>query len=307
MKAGSVLEKVLTKGLFAVTAELNPPRGNRLDLLEKKAESLKGAVDAVNVTDNPSAIVQMSSLAACIALVQMGLEPILEMTTRDRNRIALQSDLFGATAHGIKNVLALTGDHQCFGNQPEAKNVHDLDSVQLIRCLRDLRDQGMLLGGEEKGEGEIRLFIGGVSNPFADPMELHLLHLTKKVRAGADFIQTQCIYDMDGFERWLERVRDLGLTEKVYLLVGVSPLRSEDRSHYLKKNLAGISLPPTLIERLIHAKQPDEEGIKICVEQIQALKEMKGVHGIHITATEYEPPVRQIVEMAGLSPRPKVE
>jgi len=306
MKSGSRLERILEQGLFAVTAELNPPRGNDPGPLRKKADLLKGSVDAINITDNPSATVQMASIAAGALLVQMGLEPVIHVVTRDRNRIALQSDLLGATALGIKNVLCLTGDHQRFGNQAEAKNVHDLDSIQLTDCLRILRDRGTLLGGGEKIEGRVDLFIGGTINPFADPLELQLIRLAKKIRAGADFIQTEAIYDMDRFREWMGMLRERGLTQKVFLLAGVSPLRSGDRSSYLRKNLSAVPIPQALIDRVTGAWDPEEEGIRICVEQIQELKEMEGIRGIHIMGVEYEPKVRQIMEMTGLLPRPNV-
>ena len=306
MKSGSRLERILEQGLFAVTAELNPPRGNDPGPLRKKADLLKGSVDAINITDNPSATVQMASIAAGALLVQMGLEPVIHVVTRDRNRIALQSDLLGATALGIKNVLCLTGDHQRFGNQAEAKNVHDLDSIQLTDCLRILRDRGTLLGGGEKIEGRVDLFIGGTINPFADPLELQLIRLAKKIRAGADFIQTEAIYDMDRFREWMGMLRERGLTQKVFLLAGVSPLRSGDRSSYLRKNLSAVPIPQALIDRVTGARDPEEEGIRICVEQIQELKEMEGIRGIHIMGVEYEPKVRQIMEMTGLLPRPNV-
>jgi methylenetetrahydrofolate reductase (NADPH) len=305
MKSESRLEKILEKGLFAVTAELNPPKGTDTEHLKRKAQSLKGSVDAVNVTDNPSAIIHMSSLAAGGLVAQMGLEPILQIVTRDRNRIAIQSDLLGAGALGIKNVLCLTGDHQGFGNQTDSKNVHDLDSVQLIDCLRTLRDQGTLLGGKERIDGQLRIFIGATTNPFADPMEFHILRLAKKIGAGADFIQTQCIFDMERFVDWMKRVRDQGIHERVHILAGVSPLRSADRSSYLRKNLSGILIPETLIERLTKARNPAEEGIAICVEQVEELREMEGIHGVHIMGLEYEPEASLILERARLLPRPK--
>jgi methylenetetrahydrofolate reductase (NADPH) len=184
MKAGSNLEKILEKGLFAVTAELGPPKGNDVTVIERKASLLKGYADAINVTDNQTAIVRMSSIAACSLLVRMGLEPVMQMVTRDRNRIAMQSDIFGASALGIKNMLCLTGDHQSFGNQIDSKNVHDLDSVQLIDCVRTLRDEKNILGGTDQVEGDIKMFIGAAANPFGDPFEFRVIRLAKKVGAG---------------------------------------------------------------------------------------------------------------------------
>jgi methylenetetrahydrofolate reductase (NADPH) len=307
MKAGSNLEKVLGKGMFAVTGELGPPKGNDVSVIKRKAEFLRGYVDAVNVTDNQTAIVRMSSIVTSSLLIQMGLEPVMQMTTRDRNRIAIQSDIFGATALGIKNMLCLTGDHHTLGNQVDSKNVHDLDSIQLIDCVRNMRDQGTLLGGGEKIEGEIKLFIGAAENPFADPFEFRAIRLGKKVAAGVDFIQTQCIYDMDRFKEWMKMVRDRQLHEKCHILAGVSPLNPERIIQYKEKNLPGITIPDTLIERIARAEHPGEEGIKICVEQIVELKEVKGIHGIHIMGIDMEDKVSQIVEMAGLSRRSRVE
>ncbi|HUL23217.1 MAG TPA: methylenetetrahydrofolate reductase [Thermodesulfobacteriota bacterium] len=308
MKAGSHLERVLDKGMFAITGEFNPPGGNDVRAVERKADLLKDCVDAVNVTDNQSAMVRMSSVAASSLLIQMGLEPVMQMTTRDRNRIAIQSDLMGATALGIKNVVCLTGDHHSFGNQVDSKNVHDLDSIQLIDCVRTMRDQGTLLGGVEKIEGEIRLFIGAVENPFADPFEFRALRLGKKVRAGADFIQTQCIYDMDRFKEWMKRVQDRGLHEKCRILAGISPLNSERIILQCgEKTLRKVPIPEGLVGRITKSKDPREEGIRVCVEQIQELKEIKGIHGIHLMGMDLEEQFARIVDGAGLLPRPKVE
>jgi methylenetetrahydrofolate reductase (NADPH) len=307
MKAGSHLEKILEKGLFAVTGELGPPKGNNLEVIKKKVDLLRGFVDAVNVTDNQTAIVRMSSIATSSHLVRMGLEPVMQMVTRDRNRIAIQSDIFGATSLGIKNMLCLTGDHHTFGNQVDAKNVHDLDSIQLIDCVRTLRDKGTLLGGEEKVDGEIKLFIGAAENPFGDPFEFRAIRLGKKVVAGVNFIQTQCIYDMNRFKEWMKMVRDRGLHEKVHILAGVTPLKSGGMARYMAKNVSGIIIPDDIIDRIVKAPKPAEEGIKFCVEQIQELREIEGVHGVHIMAIEWEQMISRITEMAGLLPRPKVE
>jgi methylenetetrahydrofolate reductase (NADPH) len=307
MKAGSHLEKILEKGLFAVTGELGPPKGNNLEVIKKKVDLLRGFVDAVNVTDNQTAIVRMSSIATSSHLVRMGLEPVMQMVTRDRNRIAIQSDIFGATSLGIKNMLCLTGDHHTFGNQVDAKNVHDLDSIQLIDCVRTLRDKGTLMGGEEKVDGEIKLFIGAAENPFGDPFEFRAIRLGKKVAAGVNFIQTQCIYDMNRFKEWMKMVRDRGLHEKVHILAGVTPLKSGGMARYMAKNVSGIIIPDDIIDRIVKAPKPAEEGIKFCVEQIQELREIEGVHGVHIMAIEWEQMISRITEMAGLLPRPKVE
>ncbi len=305
MKAGSNLEKVLEKELFAVTAELGPPKGNDVSVIEKKAKLLKGYVDAINVTDNQTAIVRMSSIAACSLLVRMGLDPVMQMVTRDRNRIAIQSDIFGASALGVKNILCLSGDHQSFGNQVDAKNVFDLDSIQFIDCVRTLRDEKTILGGDDQVEGDIRMYIGAAANPFGDPFEFRVVRLAKKAAAGVDFIQTQCIYDMLRFKEWMKMVRDRGLHEKVHILAGVTPLKSGGMARYMARNVSGISIPESLIDRMVKAEKPAEEGIKLCVAQIQELRGIEGVHGVHIMAIEWEHRVAEIVEMAGLLPRPR--
>jgi len=304
MKSEGALEKILEKGEFAVTGELGPPKGNDVEVIRQKAEYLRGNVDAINVTDNQTSIVRMSSIATCALLVQMRLEPVMQMVTRDRNRIAIQSDIFGATALGIKNILCLSGDHQIFGNQKEAANVFDIDSIQLIQCVKTMRDEGTLLGGEEKIEGKIRLFIGAAANPFADPFEFRVVRLAKKGKAGVDFIQTQCIYDMDRFKEWMRMVRERGLHKRVHILAGVTPLKSGGMARYMAKNVAGITIPDSIIGRMVKAKEPVQEGVKICVEQIEQLRQIEGVHGIHLMAIEWEQRVPEIVKQAGLLPRP---
>lgn len=307
MKSDSNLEKVFVNGHFAVTSELGPPKGNDVGVIKRKVDFLRGFVDAVNITDNQTAIVRMSSIAASAFVIQMGMEPVMQMVTRDRNRIAMQSDLFGATALGIKNIVCLTGDHHTFGNQVNAKNVHDLDSVQLINMVKMMRDEKTLMGGEEKIEGDINMFIGGAANPFADPFEFRALRTAKKAAAGVDFIQTQCIYDMERFKEWMKMIRDLGVHEKVHIMAGITPLKSAGMARYMAKNVAGITIPDALIDRMAKAAKGSEEGIKICVEQIQEVKEIEGVHGVHIMAIEWEQMISKITEMAGLLPRPKVE
>ena len=306
MKAGSNLEKVLSAGHFALTSELGPPKGNDVGVIQKKVDFLRGNVDAVNVTDNQTAIVRMSSIAACSFVIKMGMEPVMQMVCRDRNRIAMQSDIFGATALGIRNIICLTGDHHMFGNQVNAKNVHDLDSVQLIDMVRNMRDNHTLLGGEDKIEGDIDMFIGGAANPFADPFEFRALRAAKKAAAGMDFIQTQCIYDMDRFREWMKMMRDLGVHEKVHILAGITPMKSAGMARYMAKNVSGIIIPEALIDRMAKAPKGPDEGIKICVEQIQELREIEGVHGIHLMAIEWEHMVGRIAEDAGLLPRPQV-
>jgi len=305
MTSGSHLERILEREEFAVTSECGPPRGVDSEVIRKKGELLKGYVDAVNVTDNQTSVVRMSSLASCILLKEMGFDPILQMVCRDRNRIALQSDILGAAALGINNILCLTGDHQKFGDHPTAKNVFDLDSVQLIQTVKWMRDEGKFLGGEEL-KGVPKLFIGAAANPFADPFEIRVPRLAKKVSAGVQFIQTQCIYNLERFEKWMEMVRDRGLHEKVHILAGVTPFKSVGMARYMKNMVPGMDVPDELIERLkgVAKEKQAEEGIKICVESIERLRGIEGVHGVHVMAIEWEEKVPEIVKQAGLHPRP---
>ncbi len=307
MKTESVLEKVLAAGHLAVTSECGPPRGTSAEKIKEKGELLKGIVDAVNVTDNQTAMVRLSSFAACVHLKQAGLNPVLQMVTRDRNRLAMQADLLGAYSHGIDTMLCLSGDHPHFGDHPMAANVHDIDSVQFVQMVRKMRDEGKFQGGADI-EDPPKFFIGAAANPFADPFELRVARLAKKCAAGVDFIQTQCIYNLDKFERWMEGVRDRGLHEKCYILAGITPMKSAGMARYMKNKVPGMDVPDEVVKRMAGVpkeKQP-EEGIDICVESIQRLKEVKGVAGFHIMAIEWENKVPEIVERAGLLPRPSV-
>jgi methylenetetrahydrofolate reductase (NADPH) len=302
----SHLETILEKGGFVVTSECGPPRGADPEVITKKGELLKGYVDAVNVTDNQTSVVRMSSFSSCILLKSMGFDPILQMVCRDRNRIALQSDILGAAALEINNILCLTGDHQKFGDHATAKNVFDLDSVQLIQTVKWMRDEGRFLGGEEM-KGTPKLFIGAAANPFADPFEIRVPRLAKKVNAGVQFIQTQCIYNLDRFEKWMGMVRDRGLHEKVHILAGVTPFKSVGMAKYMKNIVPGMDVPDEFIERLqgVPKENQAEEGIKICVESIQRLRAIEGIHGVHVMAIEWEQKVPEIVKQAGLYPRPE--
>lgn len=307
MKSESRLEQLLKKGEFVVTSECGPPRGVNPEVIRKKGALLKDVVDAVNVTDNQTSVVRMSSIASCIILKQIGIDPIMQMVTRDRNQIAIQSDILGAAAHGINNILCLTGDHQHFGDHQKAKNVYDLDSIQLIQTVKHLRDEGKFLGGDEL-DGVPKMFIGAAANPFADPFEVRVPRLAKKVSAGVEFIQTQCIYNLDKFGKWMEGIRQRGLHEKVYILAGVTPFKSVGMAKYMKNRVPGMDVPDEMVERLqgVEKEKQAEEGIKICIETIERLKEIDGVRGIHIMAIEWEEKVPEIAEKAGLLPRPKV-
>jgi len=303
MFAASNLEKVLSAGHFAVTAEAGPPKGTSAEVVKKKAEQLKNACDAVNITDNQTAIVRMCSLAGCAIIKQAGVEPVMQMVCRDRNRIAIQSDILGAISLGIHNVLCLSGDHPRFGNHPTARAVFDLDSIQLIQVLKNMRDNKKFINGEDIS-GEVPLFIGAAENPFADPFEYRVNRLAKKIKAGANFIQTQAIYDIAKFKKWMEMVCDRGLDTQTHILGGIIPLRSAGMARYMRDNVPGVSVPEEIVSRMEGAKSGKTEGMNIAIELIQQLKEIPGVHGVHIMAVGWEEIVPEIVQKAGLMPRP---
>jgi methylenetetrahydrofolate reductase (NADPH) len=316
-KSGSTLEKVLRAGKFAATAELGPPKNADAEVIRKKAKLLKGYCDGSNVTDNQTAIVRMSSCAAAAIAVQEGLEPIMQMTCRDRNRLAMQADMLGAYALGIRNLLCLSGDHQQFGNHPTAKNVYDLDSMTLLQMVKGLRDGPKFQCGEEIKGSNPRFFIGAAENPFADPFDFRPYRLAKKVQAGADFIQTQIIFNVPKFKEFMKRVVDMGLHEKVYILAGVAPLKTAGAAKYMRDQVPGMDVPNEIVERMEGAGKGIEdkkaksaaardEGIKICAELIQQMREIPGVAGVHIMAIEWEEAVPIITERAGLLPRPVV-
>jgi methylenetetrahydrofolate reductase (NADPH) len=325
--AGSNLEKVLRAGHFAVTGELGPPQSADGEVIRKKAAMLKGYCDAVNITDNQTAIVRMSSISAGAIVVQEGLEPVIQMTCRDRNRLAIQSDLLGASALGMKNLLCLTGDHQSFGNHPTAKNVFDIDSLQLVQMVAGMRDQRVFQCGDSFKGPEPRFFVGAAAAPFADPVDFRPYRLAKKARAGADFIQTQLVYDVTAFARYMEKVRELGVHKQTFILAGVGPLKSPAMARYMKNSVPGILVPDEIIERMTEAGKPwagkgndeltpddkrarskawQQEGIQICIQLIKELRQIEGVAGVHVMAIEWEAAVKPIVEGAGLYPRPEV-
>lgn len=303
MSARSNLERVLLERGFAVTAEIGPPKSASAESVRKHAKEMRGNADAFNLTDNQTAMSRMSSIACAMVLIQEGLEPVVQMTCRDRNRIAMQSDILGASALGVRNVLCISGDHQTFGNMKEAKNVYDVDSVQALMILRKMRDEGKLWSGDEL-EVAPELFLGAAANPFADPFEFRVTRLAKKVKAGADFIQTQSIYDMERFERWMALVRARGLHERVHIIAGVMPLKSHKVALYMKNKVAGMIVPDAIVERLKNAKDPKEEGVRLCVEQIEHLRTIEGVRGVHIMAMAWEEKVPEIVRRSRLLPRP---
>lgn len=303
MKAESNLEKVLASGAFAVTGEIGPPKSCNGEKVRHHARMLKGWCDSFNLTDNQTAIVRLSSIASGKILVEEGCEPNIQITCRDRNRIAIQSDVLGAAAMGIKNILCLSGDHQKFGNHPTAKNVFDVDSIQLIRILNNMR-KGFFANGEEMKDAPPALFIGCAANPFADPFEFRVTRLEKKADAGADFCQTQCILDMERFERWMELVRKRGLHKRIKILAGIMPLKSVKAAKYMNDFVAGITVSPDLIERMGKAENPKEEGVAIAVEQIKHLKNIEGVAGVHLMPVAWEDIIPEICRRADLTPRP---
>lgn len=298
MKSESKLEKIFSEGKLAVTAELGPPKDVNVDNVRKKAEILKDFVDAVNVTDNQTAIVRMSSLAVSSLLVGMGLNPVMQIVCRDRNRIAIQSDVIGAAGLGINTILCLTGDHQSFGNHPGSKNVFDMDSIQLVKMLDGMRNGKFQCGEEIKNPPQI--FIGAAENPFGDPFEFRAKRLAKKINAGADFIQTQCIFDIDRFERWMTEVRDMGLHERTSIMAGITPLKSFKMADYMNSSVSGITVPEETLTRMKNAKDAKAEGVKIAVESIDRIRKIEGVKGIHIMAVAWEEIVPEIVKQAGL-------
>lgn len=315
-KAGTRLEKVLKAGIFAVTAEVGPPKGTDPEVVRRKGERMKSSCDALNVADNQTGIVRLCSLAGCALLKQVGAEPLMHIVCRDRNRIAIQSDVLGAIALGVGNFLCLSGDHQLFGNHPTAKNVFDIDSIQLIQTLKMMRDEKKFICGEEIS-GPAPIFIGATENPFADPFEFRVIRLAKKIKAGADFIQTQAIYDVPKFAQWMELVCDRGLDKQVHILAGITPIRTSGAARYMQTSIPGIAVPEEIVRRMkmaedrgidrkLKAECGRDEGLEIALETIEQVKRIPGVHGIHIMAAGWEDIVPSLIEGAGLLPRPVV-
>jgi methylenetetrahydrofolate reductase (NADPH) len=304
--SGSRLEHVLKAGRFAVTAELNPPDSADPQKVYDAALVLSQVCDGINATDASGANCHMSSVAICALLTRAGYEPVMQVSCRDRNRIAIQGDVLGAAAMGVRNVLCLTGDDTSVGDQPQAKRVFDLDSIHLLYTIKTMRDEGRFLSGRVISEPP-RLFLGAASNPFAPPFDWRPVRLAKKVQAGANFIQTQFCFDLARFREFMKMVRDLGLDEKVFILVGVGPLRSERAAEYMRTKVPGVVIPNQIVERL--RKTPGSkqqfEGKRICIEIIQQVKEIRGVSGVHVMAYRQEELVAEIIEEAGLLPRPR--
>ena len=308
---GSNLERRLAAGHFVVTAEVGPPRGPNPGDVKKKALILRGVADAYNVTDNQTAVVRMSSIAASKILLQNGLEPVMQIVCRDRNRIAIQSDLLGAWALGMRNVLCLSGDHQSAGaggklkGHPNAKNVYDIDSIQLISVVKGLRDEAVQEGGDSISPAA-PFFIGAAWTPLAPPEKFRTIRLSKKVDAGADFIQTQAVYDIKRFAEAVRRAEDMGLTERTAILPGVIVPRSAGMLKYMNANVPGVEVPEETIKRMKDAKNPKTEGIEITLELIEALKNLSGIRGVHLQAIEAEEILPDVIKAAGLLPRPRI-
>ncbi len=299
----SNLEKVLSEKGFAVTAEIGPPKGSDPNKIREKGEILRGCADAFNVTDNQTAVVRMSSMAGCCILLDVGLEPVMQMACRDRNRIALQSDVLGAAAVGVRNILCVTGDHQCFGNHPSSKGVYDLDSVQLIQIIKNMRDKGVFQSDDKISFGKPEVFIGAAANPFADPCELLVDHLEKKIRAGAEFIQTQSIFNLDKFVSWMDEVRSRGLDKRVHIIAGVTPLKSLKMAERMKFHVPGVDVPDDIFNRIKNSNDQMKEGYNVSLELIDEIKKIKGVHGLHITALFWENIIPSLVKESGIYPR----
>jgi methylenetetrahydrofolate reductase (NADPH) len=293
------LRNAIETGRFIVTGELGPPLGASPDSVRKKAAYFRGLVDAVNTTDNQSGVARMSSIATAKILLDERIDPIVQMTCRDRNRLALQSDILGAAGLGVRNLLLLTGDHMTMGNQPDARPVFDLDSVQLIEVARAMRGGRFMNGEPIKHPPDVLL--GGAANPFAEPMGLRLLRVAKKVAAGVDFIQTQAVYDLPRFERWMAGVRDLGLHDRVKIIPSVLPARSAKALKYMGERVAGMLVPEDLIRRVEGAGDQAEEGLRIACETIACLREVDGVAGVHLTPVMWEKITPRLVEEAGLA------
>lgn len=297
------LQRVLDKGHFAVTAEIGPPKGADPNTIISKAKQLKGFADAFNITDNQTAVVRMSSLAGACLVNHQGMEPIYQLACRDRNRLALQADILGASALGIHNMLFVTGDHQSKGNHPHAKGVFDIDSVQLISIAKNLRDNHIFENQEPLKSKPPQVFIGGVANPFVSSITLRVDRLEKKIHAGADFIQTQSVFNIPRFEEWMDAVRERGLDDQIHIIAGITPLKSVKMMQRMKYHVPGVNIPDHIEKRMLDAEDVKEEALQLTNEIIQSVKSIKGVHGIHITALFWEQKIPEIVEQADLIPR----
>ncbi len=297
--SGGRLERVLRAGEFAVTSELAPPDSASPEDVYERAALFNGVVDAINATDGSGANCHMASVAVCALLTRAGYSPVLQISCRDRNRIAIQGDILGASALGVSNILCLSGDDVSAGDHPEAKPVFDLGCMSLLQTAKTMRDQSTFLSGRKLSSSP-KVFLGAAANPFAEPLGARVDRLSKKVAAGASFIQTQYCYDLDIFKAYMQQVCDLGLNEKVFILAGVGPLASARSAAWIRDHVPGVRIPDTIIKRLLGAKSPKREGQKICIEMMQAIKEIEGVAGVHVMAYKQEHAVREIVTESGV-------
>ena len=296
MQFTSNLQKKLSHDTFVYTAEISPPKGSDPNKITQKAEFLKHCADAINVTDNQTAVVRMSSIAACSLINKMNIESIMQITCRDRNRIAIQSDILGASAIGINNILCLTGDHQLFGNHPESKGVYDIDSIQLINIVNNMCDKGIFQNGENITYGKPNFFIGAAANPFSDPYEYRLNRLEKKIDAGVNFIQTQSVFNVDKFRKWIDELKSIGLDKKIYIIAGVTPLKSLKMTNRMRFHVPGVEIPKDIAKRMEKTNNPKKEGFEIALELIKEIKKIDGIHGIHITALFWEDIIPSLIK-----------
>ncbi len=308
MKSGSLLERAIRSGQFVVTAEITPPRTPDPLLVQKRTNAYRGYLVAANLTDNQSASVRMSSLSTSKLVLDAGIEPIMQITCRDRNRLAIQSDVIGASALGIRNILCVSGDHQKFGDHPAAKHVFDLDSVSLIDMLRHMRDDCMFQNGDpirniQKGKQMAPpIYIGAAANPFGSPRQYRPFLLQKKMLAGADFVQTQPVFDIDQFAEWLDAIRNLGVTDRVAVLAGITPVKSVRALIHMRDNVPGIHIPESVVLRLKSASDPEQAGFELAKETMEQLKQMNGIQGIHIMAIGWEKVVPDLIDAVGIKP-----
>jgi len=293
------LERALRSGRFVVTAELNPPDSANPEDAYARALVLSEVCDAINATDASGANCHMSSIAICALLTRAGYSPVLQISCRDRNRIAIQGDVLGAAAMGVSNILCLSGDGVQTGDHPEAKPVFDLDSTSLLQTIRTMRDDGQFLSGR-KITTPPKVFLGAAANPFVPPFDWRPLRLAKKIEAGAQFIQTQYCFDVPMLRTYMEKVRDMGLDEKCFILIGIGPLASARTGRWIRSNVPGVHIPDSIIERLEGAEDQKKEGRQICIELIQEVKEIRGVAGIHVMAYRQEEFVSEIISASGV-------
>ena len=293
------LERILRRGEFAVTAELNPPDSANPHDVYERAAIFDGWVDGINAVDASGANAHMSSVGICALLTRMGYAPIMQISCRDKNRIAIQGDVLGASAMGVQNILCLTGDGVQTGDQPGAKPVFDLDSMSLLETIRTMRDEAKFLSGR-KLTTPPTVFLGAAINPFVPPFDFRALHFAKKIRAGAQFVQSQYCYDVPLFREFMKRVRDMGLHEQCYILVGVGPLASAKTARWMANNVPGVHIPEAVIKRIEGAENQKEEGKRLCIDIINEVKEIEGVHGVHVMAYRQEEYVAEIVHESGI-------